>query len=136
MLPFVDVFLPSQPEAAAMTGEKDIDRMAARFCELGASITVIKDGSHGCFVNTGSRAFSMPAFLIDAVDTTGAGDAFAAGYIAGIVHGLDAEGCARFACATGALCTLHMGASAWAMPYEEVVEWMAKAKIRRMHKDV
>lgn len=128
MLPHVDVFLPSRPEAAAMTGETDISRMAARFCEMGAGTVVIKDGSHGCFVRSGSRTFQSPAYRVEAVDTTGAGDAFAAGFIAGIVRGLDTEGCARLANAAGALCAAHLGATAWARPYEEVVGWMAGAE--------
>jgi sugar/nucleoside kinase (ribokinase family) len=124
MLPYVDVFLPSRPEAEAMTGETDIARMAGLFCEMGATTAVIKDGSKGCFVRSGVQSFQVPAFRVDAVDTTGAGDAFAAGYIAGIVRGVDAQGCARFANAAGALCACHMGATAWARPYKEVIDWM------------
>jgi sugar/nucleoside kinase (ribokinase family) len=60
--------------------------------------------------NTG-EAMHFPAFEVDVVDATGAGDAFAAGFIAGVWQGWPLERTARFANAVGGLCVTGLGAA-------------------------
>jgi sugar/nucleoside kinase (ribokinase family) len=72
----------------------------------------LKMGADGCLVieDTGN-AIRLPAFQVDIVDATGAGDAFAAGFIAGVWKGWSLAETARFANAVGALCVTGIGAT-------------------------
>jgi sugar/nucleoside kinase (ribokinase family) len=128
MLPHVDFFMPSLQEAAAITGQSDIAKAAEVFRGMGASTVVIKNGRDGCHVHSGQTAFSVPAFMVEAIDTTGCGDAFVAGFMAAHARGMDLKCCARMANAAGALCATMVGATAWARPFDEVVNWMVEAR--------
>ena len=81
-------------------------------------------GEAGCHVRTAATRFSLPAMPVDAVDALGAGDAFAAGYIAGVVRGWDLERAARFATAVGATCVTALGATTGVRSLEETLEFL------------
>lgn len=77
-------------------------------------------GSDGCRVLTKDRVFSVPAFPVNPVDTTGAGDTFNGTFLFGLIKGWPLEQCARYACAAGARATLTVGARAGAVPLSDV----------------
>lgn len=82
----VDVFMPSDGEVRQLLGHDDPLTACETFAALGPRIVVIKRGARGCFVYdaaTGTR-FGWPAREGIVVDTTGAGDAFCAGFMAGL----------------------------------------------------
>jgi sugar/nucleoside kinase (ribokinase family) len=111
-LPLLDYFLPSYDEAAALTGEKDPERMADLFLEKGVGTVVIKLGGEGCLAATRQGKWRIPGFQVPVVrDTTGAGDAFCAGFLTGITSGLPLTEAARMGNAVGALCVGEVGAS-------------------------
>ena len=62
-----------------------------------AKTVVMKVGREGCLVSDGGERIAAPGFPVQAVDTTGAGDAFASGYLYGLLRGLEARRCARLA---------------------------------------
>jgi sugar/nucleoside kinase (ribokinase family) len=111
--PLLDVFLANEREATALSGLTTPEDCAAFFLDRGCKATVIKMGEHGCLLATGSERRRLPAFSLPVVDTTGAGDAFAAGFVAGLVNGRSLEDCARLGCAAGGRCVGHPGASAF-----------------------
>jgi sugar/nucleoside kinase (ribokinase family) len=85
ILPFIDVFLPNQNEALAVTGEKDVLRAARRLAKEGPLVAV-KRGAEGAIAVTGDKTWDMRSCDIGAdplrvVDTVGAGDNFDAGFI-------------------------------------------------------
>ena len=83
---------------------------------------VIKTGKAGCFVS--SRAFTgtVPGCVSRAcVDTTGAGDTFAAAFLFAHAAGRSPEDCARFANASASICVEHLGATAHAITLEEAL---------------
>jgi sugar/nucleoside kinase (ribokinase family) len=103
-----DSFLPNLIEARAITHtETAEDALAA----LAGSVerVAIKLGSHGAIGTDGERIYRVPALPVDSVDTTGAGDNFDAGYMYGLVHGLNFEGCLRCAVVAGSLSTTQPG---------------------------
>lgn len=102
-LPFVDYFLPNQDEARAISGRSEVDTMAEFFLSRGVGTVVIKLGPAGCYVRSGAQQWSTPAFETKVVDTTGAGDTFIAGFLAGILSGWDLPQCARLGNAAAAL---------------------------------
>lgn len=95
LLPHVDWFLPSAAEARALTGCEDIAQAAERFVAMGARACVIKDGARGVHGLVAGRHFTVPAFMVEALDTTSCGDAFCAGFIAGLAQGRPVEAACR-----------------------------------------
>lgn len=105
-----DVFLPSEVEALAMTGEHDLDGALERLAEWGAGCVVIKAGAQGALARRGPERTSHPAFPIAPVDTTGAGDTFDAAFVKALLaDGLGLRDSLRFACAAGGLSCLQVG---------------------------
>ncbi len=104
LLPHVDVFLPNNHEAELITGEKDTLRQAELFHRMGAETVIITRGSEGVVVAGRGVRLKANAFAVPFVDGSGGGDAFAAGYIAGLLDGLDVRGCLSMASALGASC--------------------------------
>jgi ribokinase len=82
----VDVFMPSEAEVRLLLGENDPLAASKIFAALGPRIVVIKRGAAGCFVHDAvtDTHFAWPAREAKIVDTTGAGDAFCGGFMAGL----------------------------------------------------
>ena len=72
----------------------------------------------------------VPAFEVDTLDTTGAGDCFAGGFLAAIQRGYTEVEAARLANAVGALSVRRVGAVAGLLSWEETEEWMSMTKVR------
>lgn len=109
VLPHVDVFLPNTDEATLILGDPDPVRQAFAFRELGARRVVVTRGEHGAIVVSDSLRVRLGAYSVPYVDGTGGGDSFDAGYIAGLIDGLDEVGCLRLASAIGASCVRAVG---------------------------
>jgi sugar/nucleoside kinase (ribokinase family) len=109
VLPEVDVFLPNNHEAELITGEKDPLRQAEVFHRLGAKTAIVTMGDQGAVLVGDKVRLRSETYKIPFVDGTGGGDAFAAGYITGLLAGLDEEGCLRVASALGASCVRAIG---------------------------
>jgi len=127
-LPHIDYFLPSADEAAALSGKSDLNEMADFFFEHGVKHVAIKKGSLGCYLreSKNSPGIIVPAYKRAArvLDTTGAGDAFCAGFLTGLVKGLDFIECGKLANAVGAHCVAADGATAGIKSYEETRQFM------------
>ena len=112
-LPYLHYFLPSRKEAAAISGRSTIDEILQFFGESSVKTTVLKLGKDGCIARSADGlTLRHPAFEVDVVDATGAGDAFAGGFLAGIAEGRPLKECLRMGCAAGALTVTALGASA------------------------
>jgi len=125
---YTDIALPSIEEARMLTGKHDAPDVAAALMEYGVKVVALKSGSEGCYVRTADEEIRMPIFKVDAVDATGAGDAFAAGFIAGMVMEWSLEDTARLANAVGALCCTAMGTTAGIRNLTETIEFMKAAE--------
>ncbi|MDR7539911.1 MAG: carbohydrate kinase family protein [Armatimonadota bacterium] len=110
-LPYVDVLFGNRAELAHVTGFPDPPAMATALRELGVGTVAVKLGEEGAYVDDGSWRGRVPAFFVDVVDTTGAGDAFCGGFLAGYLAGWDAARAARLGNAVGAMCVTAMGGS-------------------------
>jgi sugar/nucleoside kinase (ribokinase family) len=109
LLKHIDYLIPNLKEASLLTGESDPIKNARIFTEHGAGAAVIKCGSDGCVYKLGEREGVIPAYHANVVDTTGAGDSFVAGFIYGIINGMNIEDCCRFANATASFVTEDVG---------------------------
>lgn len=109
-LPHLDVAMPGIAEAQSISGESDPAAVAAWFRARGVGTVALTMGAEGCYVAADGFEGRVPAPHVAAVDGTGAGDAFAAGLLAGLLGGRPLEEAASLACATGALATTALGA--------------------------
>lgn len=124
-LRYVDYFMPSYREARLLSGETEPERMADFFIrETGDKTLVIKLGEKGCFVKPAGKSFVSPPFKARVVDTTGAGDSFVGGFLAGLTRGWDIERCARIANGTAGFNSQFVGATAPEMSMERVLAFM------------
>jgi len=127
-LPHLDLFIPSEAEAAKVTGESDPHKMADRLFALGCGSVVIKLGKRGALVcPERDKRYLIPAIPgVTPVDTTGAGDAFCAGFLAGLSMGWDYEKSATFAHGVSGCCIVQKGASTGIVTMEETLKFMAE----------
>lgn len=86
-MPQLDYFLCNRIEANKLTGEDDIQKCAEIFRNAGARNVIIKLGGDGCYVHGETFIGSVPSEKVTVVDTTGAGDAFAAGMLTNLAQG-------------------------------------------------
>ena len=123
-LAHTDLFMPSLEEAKALSGKDDPHEMADFFFSLGGGSVDIKLGSDGALVcRTPGERFRIP--IVEGIrvkDTTGAGDAFCAGFLYSIAAGDDFERAGRFAAAVAGCCIEETGASAGVLSAEETIK--------------
>lgn len=110
--PYLDYVMPSELEAEIFTGQTDPAAIAADFRARGVANVVLKRGTRGVTAFLGDREISCPAFEVQALDTTGAGDTFVGSFVHGLVHGLPIDRTLRFATAAAALSVQAVGAGA------------------------
>lgn len=126
-LKLVDVLKPCKAAACEMTGEKDYERVTDKLLRMGPSLVAITMGTDGCLIASAKEKAHVPAFKVDVVDTTGAGDAFMGGLSYGLLQGWDAKRAGFFANACAALCCMKVGARAMSKRDEVLAFIKAKA---------
>lgn len=109
-LPYLDYFIPNREEASMLTGRCDPDEMADSLLDYGIKNVIIKLGKEGCLIKNNRERFLIPSIPAEVVDTTGAGDSFAAGFITAVLDGRQLEACGIFANAVAAVSTEAVGA--------------------------
>jgi sugar/nucleoside kinase (ribokinase family) len=111
LLPLIDFMISSSTFPARLTGESDLRRALKQLAEKnGSLVTGATLGEDGVLIYIRGQFIHSPAFNIDCRDTTGAGDAFHAGFIYGLLTGLTIEETLRFANAVAGLKCLAVGA--------------------------
>ena len=98
----VTLALPSAQELRLAFDERRLSRAASKARELGVDQVAVTLGAGGCRVYTEQAIFRVPHFESKAINTCGAGDAFNAGYILGMLSGVSPEACAVLGNAAGA----------------------------------
>ncbi|HET7928714.1 MAG TPA: carbohydrate kinase family protein [Actinomycetota bacterium] len=122
LLPVTDVFLPNATEAIRIAGASTAEDAATALAGSSDTTVAVKDGSGGAFAVRGGRLVRASAFSVDAVDTTGAGDAFDAGFLASRLAGDPLERSLAIANASGALSTRALGGVDAQPTMSEVIE--------------
>lgn len=108
-----DLLKPSKAAGAELVPEAKGDALAlARGLRdrYGAKAVVVTDGAKGCAIVADGFEGRVPSLAVKSVDTTGAGDAFLGGLLAGLHHGLSWEQAGRLGNACGAACAERLGA--------------------------
>ena len=114
ILQLVDIITPNQSEARVLAGRSpneacDAEEIARDLIRCGVKQVVMTLGEKGALIVTGSSSRRVPALKMDAVDTTGAGDAFNAGLAMALACGAGLEDAVRFAVVTGGLAVTREG---------------------------
>jgi sugar/nucleoside kinase (ribokinase family) len=120
-LPHLDLFAAGWAEAQAISGARDPERAAAWLRERGAAAAAIKLGADGCYVAGEGFEGHVASVPVDAVDGTGAGDAFVAGLLYGRLAGWPLDRAARLGNAAGALAASAVGATEGLRGLEETL---------------
>ena len=120
-LGYIDYFFPNYDEACLLSGEKDLDAVADSFLKYGVKHVIIKTGKEGCFIKTKEKSVKVPAISgIKAIDTIGAGDNFAAGFITALLDGKELINCAQFANAAASIAVQNPGATTGVLNKKQV----------------
>ena len=114
VLQYVDYLLPNESEAMRLTGCADAETAAEALLQAGTGTVIVKCGARGCYVKTTGRSFWADALPnVPCIDSTGAGDSFAAGFLSGLARELPLEECLALANQCGAKAIQHVGATTW-----------------------
>jgi len=124
-LQYVDYAVPSIEEARMCTGKHDPADVAKVLMDHGVKVVGLKMGEDGCYIRSADEEIRIPRYNVSAVDALGAGDAFAAGFLTGVLKGWDLEKTGRFANAVGALCVMALGATTGIKSLDETLAFMA-----------
>jgi sugar/nucleoside kinase (ribokinase family) len=108
-LPYCDVALPSYDDMRIIYPGLEPTSVAAKLREKGARRVVLKLGREGCLVADSKGTIHLPSVATEIVDTTGAGDCFDAGFIAGLVNGLNDVDAAKVGNSAAAACVRNIG---------------------------
>lgn len=141
-LPYIDYFVPSYSEARRCfpeMGKNDSPENVARaFQDLGVGVVALKMGEAGSYIRAGKDEdygeYRIPPFRVRSIDATGAGDAFAAGFLAGVMHGFDLEKTGKLANATGACCVTAPGTVAGLRSLDETLAFIEDQEKHGWHK--
>jgi len=128
LLPNIDFLITSRDIPARLTGEADLRLSLPQVHRRYACrVTAATLGHEGVLAWDGERFHYAPAYKVDAVDTTGAGDIFHAGFICGFLRGWPLQRQLEFACAAAALNCTAVGARGGTQPVQAIEAFMAKA---------
>ncbi len=110
ILPMIDYIFPNLEEAAFFSGRKDIAGMSSFFLDAGVRHVIIKAGPEGSYVCGENEQFHMKAYPVEAVDATGAGDNYVAGFLSGLLRGFSLYECSQYGTVCAAACVRRLGA--------------------------
>jgi sugar/nucleoside kinase (ribokinase family) len=130
ILPETDVFLPNDDEAALITGLAEPYEQAQRFRDAGAKTVVITRGEEGSLLVSDTQRLRAGIYPTEYVGGTGSGDAFDAGYCAGLLNGEGAAGCLRWGSTLGASCVRALGATESVFTREQAKAFMRDNELK------
>lgn len=121
--PYIDVLFANAEEAGLLSDQTGVPEIARDFRARGVKCVVIKTGGAGCYIDSEETTGEIPGCRCRAcVDTTGAGDTFAAGFLFTRANGNSLIDSARFANAAASLCVEHVGATTHTICLSDVLE--------------
>lgn len=124
LIPFVDVLITGEGYGRGLTGLDDIWAAGEQVLKMGPRVFIETRGEQGCFGVTTEGRFHVPAFHVEVVDTTGAGDVFHGAYLVGMLHGWTPVQCAQFASAVSAIKCTRLGGRAGIPTFEQTMSFL------------
>jgi ribokinase len=106
------VMMPNAIELRLLTGKADYRRGAESLLNDGVSLVAVKLGAKGCYVTDGKERHLIQTYKVRVVDTTGAGDAFSAGFLYGLIKNKTILNCGKIGNLVASRCIMRVGARA------------------------
>lgn len=131
LLRLIDILTPNESEAQALTGSADPAEAARILTDRGVGTVVVTCGANGAFLATGNDVTHIPGFLVETIDSTGAGDAFNGAVACAVAEGVPIKSAIVRANAAGALATTGRGAQE-SMPTKDDIEQLCRSGVRQM----
>jgi sugar/nucleoside kinase (ribokinase family) len=129
VLPWTDVFLPNADEGRLLTELADPLEQAGSFHTAGAKTVVVTCGAEGAVLVAKDQTLRAGRFPVEFVDGTGSGDAFAAGYISGMLEGFSPGRCLEIGSALGASCVRRSGATTGVFSRPELESFLLQNRL-------
>ena len=127
----VDILTPNESEAQALTGSADPAEAARILTDRGVGAVVVTCGPDGAFLTVGKKDVAhIPGFLVEPIDSTGAGDAFNGALACAVAEGVPIKNAIERANAAGALATTGRGAQE-SMPTKDDIEQLCRSGVRQ-----
>jgi ribokinase len=130
LLRLVDILTPNESETQALTGSANVTGAAHRLIVQGVGAIVVTCGEQGVVMSRGAGLATVPAFLVETIDTTGAGDAFNGALACAMADGWELGAAIEVANAAGALATTVRGAQE-SMPTKGAIESLCRHGTRK-----
>jgi sugar/nucleoside kinase (ribokinase family) len=127
MLCETDILLPSYHEAKMLTGKTELSDIRSVLSVFGTKLLIVKLGSEGCYLTDFKDEWRIPTFSdFKPVDTTGAGDSFAGGFLRGLLEGWPPETAAVFASAVASHNVTRIGATGGVPDFETAYTYVVE----------
>ena len=131
MLALTDVFLPNDDEAFMLTGQREPQAQVDFFAHLNPECTVVvTQGPRGALARRKNEMIEVGTYSVNSIDGSGAGDAFAAGFITGLLEDWSLESTLRFASAVGASCTRALGCINGVFTFDEAQAFVSENPLK------
>jgi sugar/nucleoside kinase (ribokinase family) len=130
LLGTADWFLPNGDQLLALTGRHDLGPAIKDVLALGTAGVAVTLGAGGCLIGwrDGGAPVALPAIEVDVVDTTGCGDGFTAGMLAGLLLGADPVDAAWLGIACGSLVATGLGSDAGIENFGQVLDFLSRSQ--------
>ena len=121
---YLDYLVPSYHEASYFTGKDIPEEIAGEFHRRGVKTVVLKMGAEGVFASEEGRTIRVKSIADQVVDTLGGGDNFVAGFLTGIMDGLDLKAALEFGSAAAAIAISRYGANGAIQSRQQVQDYL------------
>jgi len=129
LVEYVDVLITGAGFARGLTDIDNIWEAGERILEIGPRIFVETVGEDGSYTITAEESFHTPAFQVDVIDTTGAGDVFHGAYIVGLLHGWNLRQIGLFSTAVSAIKCTKLGGRSGIPNFEETTTFLHERNV-------
>ena len=132
LVKMIDILVVNETEAETISGEKigttGEDAVVDKLLAMGVNTVVLTLGKKGCLLKNNQQVLFVPAFIVETLDSTAAGDTFCGALAAELSRGHDWDETLKFATAASAICVTRMGAQPSIPSEKEVREFLNKHK--------
>lgn len=124
IIKYLSICICGLREGELLTGESDSTSILHALFDLGIPCAAIKLGKKGCMIGLSDNIFSLPAFSIKAIDTTGSGDAFSAGILTAWLNDFNLPGMCMLANCLGAYMATQLGSISSRLSWATILEFL------------
>ncbi len=126
----IDILFMNKLEFSAFTGLELTKEHVVKIAKKFSLVLSVQNGAKGSIISDGKRVWKIDAFDVKVVDTTGAGDAYSAGFISGYLRGFDIKTCGILGTATAAIKIQKLGGREGLPTLSELSNFLEERKLR------